>query len=127
MKRRAAIRVACVAFVFSVVVCAAQVRAQQYDLDKLLVGKWRQVVGPFVNTTIFTAKHTYIVESVQRGTPYRLYVEGTWEIRNNNQLWQKAGRRIPEATRLPEWQATVLQIIDANHLKNNQGDVYRVQ
>ncbi len=54
-----AIRIACLAFVFAIAVNAAPVRAWQNNLERLLVGTWRQALGPYVTETMFTADHHF--------------------------------------------------------------------
>ncbi|MGQ0568373.1 MAG: hypothetical protein ACT4P5_02395 [Armatimonadota bacterium] len=127
MNRKRAVLIACVTFVFSIALSGSKVHSQQHDLNKLLVGKWRQVVGPYVTETVNTENHKFVSVTIQRGTPYRFYVEGTWEIRYGNQLWSRAVRWVPDSVRMPEWESTWIQVINVNHFKNKLGDVYRVQ
>lgn len=128
MVRETAVRVACMAIIFIAAASGTNVRGQQYNLDSLLVGKWHQEYGALITETLFSGgrPHEFIALTVQRGTSYRFCVQGEWEIRSGNQLWQHNLRWIPDNVRVPEWEGAVIEVVDANHLRNKAGDVFRI-
>gem|GEM_PF-3729067 len=71
-------------------------------------------------------RHEFTTATIRRGTAYREYVEGTWEIRYGNQLWQHNLHWVPEKLRMAEWEGTPIQIIDGNHLRNKLGGMFRI-
>jgi hypothetical protein len=79
-----------------------------------------------VTEAVCTQNHEFTAVTIQRGTPYRFYVEGTWEIRYGNQLWQHNLRWVPDDLRIAEWEGTPIQIINADHLRNKFGDMFRM-
>ncbi len=127
MNRAVAIRIVCLAFVFTIAANATEVRAQQSDLKRLLVGTWRQVLGPYVTQTMFTPDRHFTTVTVQQGTPYRQLCKGTWNTKGNL-LTLYFGTCTPKRNvRMPASESTLIRVIDANHLRNKLGDVYRVQ
>ena len=80
-----------------------------------------------ITDTVFTAGHEFVAETVQPGSAYRVYISGTWEIRNSNQLWQHNLRVSPSNLQVQEWEGTEIAVIDANHLRTGSGgDLFRV-
>lgn len=118
----------------ALLVCAAaailaQTPAQSYDLERLLMGKWRQQYGPYVTVAVYTLRgsyHEFTAVTVQRGAPYRLYVVGEWRVNNNRDLWTYPKRWEPSDVRMFA-EGTPIQVIDYNHFRNKLGDVYRVR
>lgn len=128
MVRTILARAICVTLVLVGVASVGEVQSQQYNLDTLLVGKWHQQYGALVTETLFSGgnPHEFISLTVQAGTSYRFCVQGQWEIRNGSQLWQHNLRWIPDNIRVPEWEGTPIQVIDANHLRNKLGVFARI-
>jgi len=119
--------VLCIAAVLVALAFSPEVRAQQYSLESVLVGKWRQQYSGLITDTVFTAGHEFVAETVQPGSAYRVYISGTWEIRNSNQLWQHNLRVSPSNLQVQEWEGTEIAVIDANHLRTGSGgDLFRV-
>jgi hypothetical protein len=106
MSRMAAICSISVAIALAAAGGVTNVRAQQYSLDGVLIGKWHQEYGPYVSETVFTAGHEFMTVTIQRGAPYRLYIQGRWEVRYGNQLWQHNLHWVPDNIRVAEWEGT---------------------
>jgi len=102
-------------------------RAQQPDLHAFLIGKWHQEYPPYVTETVFTAGGVFTSITVQRGAPYRLYVQGRWEIRYGNQLWQEWESWEPRTLTKPLPEGTAIQVIDQNHIRNKLGVATRMR
>jgi hypothetical protein len=106
--------------VLTIGLTAARAPAQQLDLQSFLVGKWHQELGPYVTDTVLNGDGTYTSITIQRGTTYWEGVQGNWEIRVGNQLWQsRRDGRLPEGT--------PIRVIDANHFQNKLGIATRVR
>ena len=102
---------------------APTTRVEQY-----LVGKWHQEYGPYVTETVLKTDFTFTSITIQRGAPYRLYVEGDWEVRgNDDQLWTQWTYWEPRNLKKPLPEGTMIKVIDHDHFKNKLGDVYRVR
>jgi len=97
-------------------------------VEQYLVGKWHQEYGPYVTETVLKTDFTFTSITIQRGAPYRLYVEGDWEVRgNDDQLWTQWTYWEPRNLKKPLPEGTMIKVIDHDHFKNKLGDVYRVR
>ncbi|SRR5258707_10889510 len=91
---------------------------QPLDLRSFLIGKWHQELGPFVTETVLNTDGTYTSITIGWG-PWE-YVQGRWEVRYGNQLWQdRCDRPLPEGT--PIW------VIDPDHFQNKLGIATRMR
>ena len=116
-----------VATVVSAVGLTATSTAQQPDLRSFLTGKWHQEYGPYVTETVLNAGGTFTSITVQPGTPYRLYVQGRWEIKNGNQLWQEWENWEPRTLSKPLPEGSMIEPIDRDHFRNKFGVVTRMR
>jgi hypothetical protein len=91
--------------------------AQQLNLRSFLIGKWHQELGPYVTETVLNANGTYT--SITCGPPGCEGVEGGWEVRFGNQLWQSSDRALPEGT--------PIRVVDPDHFQNKLGVAARVR
>jgi hypothetical protein len=96
-------------------------------MEAFLMGKWHQEYGPYVTETVLNGDGTFISETVQQGTPYRLYVEGTWSVRYENQLWMEWYNWEPHTINKPLPEGTMFEVIDQDHFRNKLGVATRVR
>lgn len=128
-------RFAAAALLFALVV--PHVTAQQQDLKKFLVGKWRQPTQAGYNEAVFQSGGFFKVSIFQRGVREQAYLSGAWEIRGGNQLWTHNLAWYPiyvrhfDGTRtkvqIPAWDSTTVQVIDTDHIKTTAGIATRVK
>ena len=119
-------RITFAALLIGVAAIVAQARAQPTDLKKLLVGKWHQEYGPYVTETEFLRNGIFNSITIQKGAPYRLYVQGEWEVHDNRDLWTYPKRWEPSDVRMFA-EGSRIEVINENHIRNKLGDVYRVK
>ncbi len=114
----------------------SQAGAEQRDLRKFLVGKWRQPTQAGYNETVLEAGGFFKITIYQTGVSEHAYLSGAWEIRNGDQLWTHNMAWYPIYVRhyngtrtklqLPEWESTRIQVIDANHVRSGSAVATRV-
>lgn len=115
------------ALLIAIILLAGPAPANPASLETYLVGKWHQEYGPYVTETVLTAKHTFTSITVQPGTPYRLHVEGTWEIRNEDELWLEWTDWVPHNIQKPLPEGSKIEIIDQDRFRNKLGIVTRMK
>jgi hypothetical protein len=99
----------------------------QPDLRSFLIGKWQQEYGPYVTETVFTAAGTFTSITFQLGAPYRQNVQGRWEVKYGNQLWQEWDSWNPSTLPKPLPEGTTIEVIDSDHFRNKLGIVARIR
>ena len=113
-------------FAFSLIPVRAPARASR--MEEYLFGKWHQDYGAYSTETVLKTDFTFTSITIQRGAPYKLYVEGNWEVRgNDDELWMEWTRWEPSNLRKPLPEGTWIRVVDRNHYRNKFGDVYRVR
>jgi hypothetical protein len=126
MNRRLSIGVALTIALFALGLAATRTPAKT-RMEEFLTGKWHQEYGPYVTETVLNGDGTFISETIQRGAPYRLYVEGRWSVRYENQLWMEWDNWEPHTINKPLPEGTMFQVIDQDHFRNKLGVATRVR
>lgn len=127
MRHLKSFSVALAALLIAIILLAAPTPANPPSLETYIVGKWHQEYSPYVTESVFTAKHTFTSITVQQGTPYRLYVTGVWEIRNDDELWMEWTDWVPHDVAKPLPEGSKIEIIDQDHLRNKIGIATRMK
>jgi len=126
MNCRWSVGIAFAVLVSAFALTAAHAPAKPQSLEEYLYGKWRQEYGPYITETVLNTNLTFTSLTVQRGAPYRLYVEGTWKVKYQNQLWMYWVNWEPHTIKRPLPEGTTVEVIDRNHFRNKLGVVTRI-
>jgi hypothetical protein len=126
MNYRWSVSIALAVLVFAFALAAANTPAKPGSLEEYLYGKWHQEYGPYVTETVLNTDLTFTSVTVQKGAPYRLYVEGKWKVKYQNQLWMYWVNWEPRSIKKPLPEGTTVEVIDHNHFRNKLGVVTRI-
>ena len=126
MNYRSSLRLALAGMLFAVALTATRTPAQS-RMERFLMGKWHQEYGPYITETVLNGDGTFTSETIQRGAPYRLYVEGTWCVRYENQLWMEWYNWEPHTVNRPLPEGTMVEVIDQDHFRNKLGVATRAR
>lgn len=123
--------------IIAITLCVPHAAAQQHDLNKFLVGKWRLPTPAGYNEILFRADGFFKITIVQRGVHEQAYLSGTWEIRSGRELWTHNLAWYPIYVRhfngtrtkvqMPAWQSTIVEMVDADHMKSSSGVATRMK